>query len=557
MKNHPFIKCYHPILVALLLCLAWSCQDDDDDFFPQTHEGDIVLLTMADLKQFYEDGITVVNGDLEIGEYFTGDNSDIVNLEYLSRLTSVEGRLQISHIDISSFKGLHNLESASEVEIRFLPSIENLEYLDKLTTSHLELIYLESLASLEGMNSMESHMDMLEIAICPLLTDLRGMEFLQTAGTIRFTGVGLDSYLGLDNLREVYGSFESGATWQLRNLAGLSSLRFVDHSFLIEAGEFFEGFEGLTSAPQVRTLSVFMTGLSDVKGLAAFGKIENLWLGHNFRLTSLEGLDEANGLKFLGLEGNEVLTDLSALSTASTLEEFSISRMPTRQNLEGLQHMSQLKRLSVSFMEGLNDLSALSQYTHLEQLSISDTPALTSLNGLQNMVSIDGLTINNANNLVDISSLTDCTINDVISLSRLPSLSLDGLPFKVADAMAQVSIFEVPLIKSLEGLENLTSSIGIDISANDALEDLIPLSQLKSANNFRISHNENLLNLDGLSDFVDSGEFFIIENNDRLTDFCGLTSLINGTGFAGNYTVENNAFNPTVADIRSGSCKRD
>ncbi len=44
--------------------------------------------------------------------------------------------------------------------------------------------------------------------------------------------------------------------------------------------------------------------------------------------------------------------------------------------------------------------------------------------------------------------------------------------------------------------------------------------------------------------------------NDQLKDYCAITNLINSDGLAGEYNVQNNAYNPTIEDIKAGRCSQ-
>jgi hypothetical protein len=61
-------------------------------------------------------------------------------------------------------------------------------------------------------------------------------------------------------------------------------------------------------------------------------------------------------------------------------------------------------------------------------------------------------------------------------------------------------------------------------------------------------------NLDGLNNVTSIGGDLTIEDNPFLTGFCGIQPLLNVGGVSGVYTVNNNAFNPTISQVLELVC---
>jgi len=60
--------------------------------------------------------------------------------------------------------------------------------------------------------------------------------------------------------------------------------------------------------------------------------------------------------------------------------------------------------------------------------------------------------------------------------------------------------------------------------------------------------------LDGLNNIISLGGDITIEDNPLLTDFCGIRPVMVSDGFTGTYIANNNAFNPSFAEIINLSC---
>ena len=100
-------------------------------------EGDVVLKTDAEVKAFADKGVTIIKGDLIVGEA-SGDNA-VTNIEALSALTQVEGDIVINDTykgttldgleNVVKIGGLHigSTEAASTAPELYYASLRSLE----------------------------------------------------------------------------------------------------------------------------------------------------------------------------------------------------------------------------------------------------------------------------------------------------------------------------------------------------------------------------------------------------------------------------------------------
>ncbi len=213
-------------------------------------------------------------------------------------------------------------------------------------------------------------------------------------------------------------------------------------------------------------------------------------------------------------------------------------------NCYALPHIDGLS--NITFVGGVlvfvnsDALTSIDELSNLSSVGgsivIENNDALTSINGLSNLSSVGGsiaIGINNA----------------LTSIDGLNNLSSVGGDIIIGSNYALVNV---------DGLSNITT-VGehLSISNNHALTNIDGLSNIASLNgDLQIVDNDALTNIDGLSN-LGSVEFeLLIRENDALTNLCGITDLITNNGLLGNYSVYNNAYNPTQQDIIDGNCSQ-
>jgi hypothetical protein len=181
----------------------------------------------------------------------------------------------------------------------------------------------------------------------------------------------------------------------------------------------------------------------------------------------------------------------------------------------------------------ITDLSPLKSITRITSYLILtwNTPVI-NLDGISNLEEVGGLIID----LVTINENTKA-FNKIDSIKgdvrlRLPWNSSAGGLNNLTYVGGQF-IFEASNASQLTEFQNLTYLGRCTIKDAGYLTDLNALSKLQHVNG-------NLL----------------IWRNSKLTDLCGLNTLVSGNGITGTYTVTENAYNPTLADLTNGNCKK-
>ncbi len=193
-------------------------------------------------------------------------------------------------------------------------------------------------------------------------------------------------------------------------------------------------------------------------------------------------------------------------------------------------------------------------------LYIYSTKSLTSLSGLESLNSIGGgLTIHENESLTSLTGLDNITsIGAQLTITDNKSLtSLTGLN-NLNSIKDNLVIRQNNLLTSLTGLDNLNSVGGnVHILNSTSLESLSGLNNLTSiGDNFYLFGNNLLESLNGLDNLTSIVNSLTISENGALINFCTITNLINSGGLAGNYDVSNNAYNPTIDDIKASRCSQ-
>lgn len=272
----------------------------------------------------------------------------------------------------------------------------------------------------------------------------------------------------------------------------------------------------LTIAPLTAPTSSNITDLSPLKSLTSIGG--KLALFSNDNLTSLEGLD----------------------------------------NLTSVDGDIQLNVLNLKSLVGLKNLSSVGG-----SIDIVLCENLTSLEGLNNLVGVDGnLHIRNNSNLSSLSGLNNLmNIGGFLGITDNPKLTSIESFDNLSSINGALWIHENDVLTNIEGM-NKINSIGskLMIIDNSALESLSPLKNLVSIGAEMEIRNTGITSLNGLENLNSLVGGLKVTYNNLLTDFCSIKQLIDNSEILENdYTVENNAYNPTFSQIQqngSNGCEK-
>lgn len=197
-QNSLIMKHYFPInLLALIsiILLTISCNKDEQEETTITNPtfiGSLINPGEAELKTFFNEGYSIVAGDVEFS-----NNMDITNIDKLSNIVEIKGDLTLqNNHELSNMEGLKKL---------------------KIVGGNLILSRLFKIENLTGLSSLETV----------------GGAFLMNSLTQ------ITNFQGLNKLRSIQGTFgmENVSPWnepQLRSTDGLESLEYVDQNIIFK-----------------------------------------------------------------------------------------------------------------------------------------------------------------------------------------------------------------------------------------------------------------------------------------------------------------------------------
>ncbi|MFZ0455920.1 MAG: T9SS type A sorting domain-containing protein [Ignavibacteriaceae bacterium] len=274
-------------------------------------------------------------------------------------------------------------------------------------------------------------------------------------------------------------------------------------------------------------------------------------LDNLYRLTSIKG--------FFEIRNNPLLTNFDGLSHLDSVAgNFVIHNNINLVNINGLSNLNFIGGdLKIDSDYALLNIDGLSKIDLVRGgLTIVNNPALANINGLSNLRNIMGeLTIDSDYVLLDIGGLSRIdSIGGGISIKdNLALKNIDGLS-KIDSVRGGLTIVNNPVLANINGLSNLRNIRGgLAIDSNHILLNIDALSHLAFiGGRLTIDSNAALENLSGLSNLNSVNGNLSIQNNVSLTEFCGLYTVLSGSGLSGSYSVAGNKNNPSEAEIISG-----
>lgn len=248
----------------------------------------------------------------------------------------------------------------------------------------------------------------------------------------------------------------------------------------------------------------------------------------------------------------------SLITNAQTFDGFKEVYSQSDVNDLGAEGYSNITQgLYIRNSSDITDLTPLSSLTSLGALFIGDNLALTNLNGLQNITQITGVTgeglyiarnalLPNLNGLGGIN-----TVGARLVVENNPSLvTLSGLNVSQVE---QINFFQNNALQNLNGLDNLTivGSSGISLSGLPALTDLSGLNALTTVagiNGIIISDCSSLVQINGFNSLVNTN-LLQITGNPLVSNYCGLTNWATANPTFSNFLASANAYNPSLQQV--------
>lgn len=217
--------------------------------------------------------------------------------------------------------------------------------------------------------------------------------------------------------------------------------------------------------------------------------------------------------------GSNTLTDLTALSSLTGLEELTILNSPLT-SLAGVDALPSLKSLNLTNTD-LTDLSVLPALKGLTSLTLVDNDGLTSVASLAQMsqltsLSLTGQAITDLSPIAGLTGLRELSVNDTGVRNTAFLAGLTGLT-----SLTFTSNDEVEQVPELGGLTNLTHLV---LESDEAFESQADMAALTALTSLELLSTKDLSYLLPLSNLEELTLYFTRSETD-LSALGGLTHL--------------------------------
>lgn len=283
---------------------------------------------------------------------------------------------------------------------------------------------------------------------------------------------------GLSGIDEIYGTLEIRNNLALNNLSGLGSLNLIGGGLVIENNDALTSLAGLEDINEVGGLSIadnlVLTNISALTGLSSLN--ESLFIGFNDALTNLSGLGGITNVQtHLTISHNPVLANIDALNSITSIGDILvIEHNPLLGSIAGLNSLSSVggaifinNNAGLSSISGLNGISAISGdlfiYLNTDLSTIAGFGILTSISG-----NLSLLTNINLNDISGFNALTTIGGSLVVNQTDLADLSAFAL---VGSIGWELIIAFNESLTNIDGIQNINeASIGfLEIAGNPLL----------------------------------------------------------------------------------------
>lgn len=347
-------------------------------------------------------------------------------------------------------------------------------------------------------------------------------DFAQLAGKTCVDGdliiAGLAGEIpALPELATVTGEVVIAGNSDLTTLDGLSALRTIGQSYLIQGNDSLVDIAALASLDRV--LSIFLVGdnaLPDLAGLSTLTSLDTkLTISNNRGLTSLHGLEGVLTASTLTIRSNSSLADLTALANlrSATVLEISGNSVLTSLTLANLEKVD--VRLLVNGNPHLASVSLPVLATLSDGIVFSGDPAMTTVS-MPALLTTGTLTFENDTSLASIDAPSLAYVTADLSFTNLAGLTAPSFPNLTAIG-GTLRVYNVTPFTSFAGFGGLESVGSIWINTAGGLLDFEGLSALQTiAGDFTVTGSNQLTSFTGLDAMTEIGGNVLILGNQSL-----------------------------------------
>lgn len=363
-----------------------------------------------------------------------------------------------------SLGDLEVLELTGTAKFHNLAGVSRLVHLRDLNVSGGQDI--ASLKELRGLSQLVS----LNISNTGHLHDSESLTYLPNLAVLHIEDATLDSFDGFSRLKHL-AAIHFGKLSDQTLPPGLEALQSVT-SVVVETGSDFHRLAEFRRLSNLRSLTVRGAMKSeDLSALPFLTKLESLDL-ENCEIRDLHEISKLTGLRVLQLHGNQSLRSLDGLEKLQNLTAVDIGGTGVS-DLTPLSFLKHVEDLDLSEDRQIMDFRVLEQLVGLTALSLNDDSGLSTLVSLQNLERLKSLDISDDKNLSSLAGITHLKSITQLNISGDSSLELDGI-------------------------EQMTALIELNMSSNERIQELSPLSKLTNLQKLNLSDNDQIESLSGV-----------------------------------------------------------
>jgi hypothetical protein len=489
LKNRlNFLKLFFVVWLIFL----FACDKNDDDVeVSNVYSGNVYITNQTELEEFASYAYKKIEGHIKI----TGVSS-LVSLQELEEVFTLE----IFETQLDNLQGLNNLRTFTGEDVLN----------EEIKDSQIIIRDNKRLSSLEGLASA--------IFIDHL--------------TIR-NNVNLFNFCALKDV-EVLGLYNIQENWLNPTIAEIKDSNTCLKEVYINPN---------CNEPSIRKVYLGDVDITNQQQLIEFGNQEYTEVEGALTISGVNNLVAIERIRLIEklVIKNTELKNLDDLKCLAILNELHLFDNPLLDNLKGLSN-TKISQPIINFNGGEIEFENESGV-----LTISNNDALVNLEGLEKIEYLKTVLIENNDNLLSLKALSNLVaISDPGRDSEYPNEDF-------------LKIINNDGLLTLEGLENM-SVLHLYVHDNDALQDLKGLSKISRLEVLSIKGNKNITTLNGLNglsaikdyhDVYTNPGYTLVLDNIKLTDFCVLKDVDFVYYYPDNYQVSGNAYNPTLAQVKS------
>lgn len=548
------------------------------------HEGNILLLTQADVDAFAKSGATIIDGNLIIGSAATADpKTAIVSLEGLKAVKEVTSQIIINNsFSGTDLKGLEHIERCSGFYIgnataattfaqEVVVSLPALTVTGDLILNNnsIKSVSMPKLTSVGNLLVTSKEIASLEL---PLLKEVAGDLSVKNPSTIinnvltevKFTElVSVGGSLSM----QYFPSIAKAEFPKLTYVGGgidvqLNSSTFEELSFPVL--ETANGIINIERAPALATIN-----LPKVKQVSSFifNKVSyGKYPLKSLNLAALENIENEFYIRDVPMESISLpaLKSVGGNMTLWGVQSMTTLEMPALTQIKGKFNLSSANLLPSLDLSKLTELGAI------------DLTGCLKLEKVKSPKEIGSVTVNFASNAdcplplfegletvredFALSSCSNTAEFNIENIKKIKTFKFNdgaqGATLTLA-AVTEIGTLEIGSYRLTElNAPNLAKVGDLKFSSVWSLAT-INIPALKTVGNFSLAEhgswnasNARMTNLDAFADITDM-ESVKIDYCGKLADFSGLSQIIAGLT-ADKWAVSNCAYNPTYQEMVEG-----